>query len=208
MALRLTTDEQIARVRDILLKADTRGIIEIEDNGIVIDDGLDFDTMAEIVDYVRTLAPNKELFEECWKAYNRKGSKKKALDYWKKMSEREKESVLPHIKAYVSSRDIQYCKDFERYLRDKVYKTVVFANNQIIYDPTKEDSCDSVYRPICGGALNWNDYYQKYIYIGNFDGFISDGYTDENRPDGATIMLNNNRGDIMWDANFRVWINK
>ena len=31
---------------------------------------------------------------------------------------------------------------------------------------------------------------------------------DENRPDGATIMLNNNRGDIMWDANFRVWINK
>lgn len=65
MALRLTTDEQIARVRDILLKADTRGIIEIEDNGIVIDDGLDFDTMAEIVDYVRTLAPNKELFEEC-----------------------------------------------------------------------------------------------------------------------------------------------
>lgn len=156
----------------------------------------------------KTIDKKKELFEECWIAYKRKGSKKVAFEQWCKLSEKEKESVMQHIKAYTQVRERVYQKDFERYLRDKVFTSVVYSGNNVVYDPTKDEYCDSVYRPICGGALNWNDYYQKYMYIGNFDGFISDGYTDENRPDGATIMLNNNRGDIMWDANFRVWINK
>ena len=156
----------------------------------------------------KTIDKKKELFEECWIAYKRKGSKKVSFEQWCKLSDKEKESVMQHIKAYTQVRERVYQKDFERYLRDKVFTSLVYSGNNVVYDPTKEDRCDSVYRPICGGALNWNDYYQKYMYIGNFDGFISDGYTDENRPDGATIMLNNNRGDIMWDANFRVWINK
>ena len=156
----------------------------------------------------KTIDKKKDLFEECWIAYKRKGSKKVAFEQWCKLSEKEKESVMQHIKAYTQVRERVYQKDFERYLRDKVFTSVVYSGNNVVYDPTKDEYCDSVYRPICGGALNWNDYYQKYMYIGNFDGFISDGYTDENRPDGATIMLNNNRGNIMWDANFRVWINK
>lgn len=156
----------------------------------------------------KTIDKKKELFEECWIAYKRKGSKKVSFEQWCKLSDKEKESVMQHIKAYTQVRERVYQKDFERYLRDKVFTSVVYSGNNVVYDPTKDDFCDNVYRPICGGALSWNDYYQKYMYVGNFDGFISDGYTDENRPDGATIMLNNNRGDIMWDANFRVWINK
>lgn len=153
----------------------------------------------------KTIDKKKELFEECWIAYNRKGSKKVSFEQWCKLSDKEKESVMQHIKAYTQVRERVYQKDFERYLRDKVFTSVVYSGNNVVYDPTKEDSCDSVYRPICGGALNWNDYYQKYMYIGNFDGFISDGYTDENRPDGATIMLNNGSGNITWNKNTKQW---
>ena len=156
----------------------------------------------------KTIDKKKELFEECWIAYKRKGSKKVSFEQWCKLSEKEKESVMQHIKAYTQVRERVYQKDFERYLRDKVFTSVVYSGNNVVYDPTKEDSCDSVYSPICGGALNWNDYYQKYMYIGNFDGFISDGYTDENRPDGATIMLNNNRGELVWSSLTKTWIKK
>lgn len=154
---------------------------------------------------------SNDLFEKCWIAYKRKGKKGKAKPYWDKLSQSEKESVLQHIKIYTSTRELQYQQDFERYLRDKTFLSVVVSKNNVVYDPTrldKKDKANEVYMPLTDGALSWNDYYHKYMYIGNFDGFIPDGYTDENRPDGATIMLNNNRGDIMWDANFRVWINK
>lgn len=152
---------------------------------------------------------NKELFEKCWVAYRRKGKKGKAKPYWDKLSANEKDSVLQHIKIYTKTRELQYQQDFERYLRDKTFLSVVVSKNNVVYDPTrldKKDKANEEYMPLTDGALSWNDYYQKYMYVGNFDGFIPDGYTDENRPDGATIMLNNNRGDIMWDANFRVWI--
>lgn len=88
----------------------------------------------------------KEKFEECWIAYRRKGSKKKSLDCWNKLKESEMDMVMPHIKAYVSSRDIQFQKDFERYLRDKVFMEVVYNGNNISYDPSessKEDSSSS-----------------------------------------------------------------
>lgn len=153
----------------------------------------------------KTIDKKKELFEECWIAYKRKGSKKVAFEQWCKLSDKEKESVMQHIKAYTQVRERVYQKDFERYLRDKVFASVVYSGNNVVYDPTKDEYCDNVYRPICGGALNWNDYYQKYMYIGNFDGFIPDGYTDENRPDGATIMLNNSRGTLVWSVITKTW---
>ena len=82
----------------------------------------------------------KDLFEECWVAYRRKGIKKRAKEYWNKLSDEEMNMVMPHIKAYVSSRDVQYQKDFERYLRDRVFLEVVYSGNNIIYDPTKTSS--------------------------------------------------------------------
>jgi hypothetical protein len=36
-------------------------------------------------------------------------------------------------------------------------------------------------------------------------GVISDGYTDDNRPNGATITLNNGRGDIRWNSETKTW---
>lgn len=65
---------------------------------------------------------------------------------------------------------------------------------------------DAPYTPVCEGALNWNDYYGCYMYVGYWNGFIPDGYTDDNRPDGATITLNNGRGTVTWDGKTKTWI--
>ena len=54
---------------------------------------------------------------------------------WQKLSMFDVRNILPHIKAYVESRDRIYQKDFERYLRDKVFLTAVFKGNEVIYDP-------------------------------------------------------------------------
>lgn len=152
---------------------------------------------------------NKELFEQCWIAYRRKGKKGKSLQYWKKLTESEKQMVLPHIKAYVTSRELQYQQDFERYLRDKTFTTIVFLKNNVIYDPTrldKKDKANDVYMPLTDGALSWNDYYTCYMYVGHWDGkHIPDGYDDDTRPDGASVTLNNGRGTITWDSKTKMW---
>lgn len=152
---------------------------------------------------------SKELFEQCWIAYRRKGKKGKSLPYWKKLTESEKQMVLPHIKAYVTSRELQYQQDFERYLRDKTFTTIVFLKNKVIYDPTrldKKDKANEVYMPITDGALSWNDYYTCYMYVGYWDGkHIPDGYDDDTRPDGASVTLNNGRGVICWSSKNKKW---
>lgn len=146
-----------------------------------------------------------ELFEKCWVNYRRKGSKKKSKEYWDKLTDEEKNSVLPHIKAYISSRELSYQKDFERYLRDKIFTTIVFNKNIVVYDPTREN--ETKYIPETSPLLMWNDYHNCYMYLGGFyDGNISDGYDDENRPNGATITLNNGRGTITWNSENKQWI--
>lgn len=147
---------------------------------------------------------NKELFEQCWIAYRRKGKKGKSLPYWKKLTESEKQMVLPHIKAYVTSRELQFQQDFERYLRDKTFTTIVFLKNKVIYDPTKNNS--ATYTPLTDGALSWNNYYNCFMYVGYWDGkHIPDGYDDDTRPDGASVTLNNGRGVIVWSSETKTW---
>lgn len=148
-----------------------------------------------------------ELFEQCWIAYKRKGSKKKSKEYWCKLSDKEKDLVLPHIKSYVASRDLQFQKDFERYLRDKIYLTIVYQGNNVLYDPTRGDESQP-YSPQTGFSLNWNDYYKCFMYTGYWDGHIPDGYSDEERPDGAKVTLNNGRGIVTWSKQERKWIKK
>jgi len=78
-----------------------------------------------------------------------------------------------------------------------------------LYVDTQSDvkEIENEYRPATGGSLNWNDYYNCYVYIGMFIENIVDGYTSDNRPDGATILLNNGRGYIKWDAIKKCWTN-
>lgn len=68
---------------------------------------------------------------------------------------------------------------------------------------------DAPYTPVCEGSLSWNDYYKCYLYVGFWDGhFMPDGYTDENRPDGASVMLHNGRGIIVWCKEQKKWVEK
>lgn len=143
MKLKAKNEEQRDRILSMLKDMEI-AVVDDNEDGVCIDDFISFDDMAAIVDYLRTSEDrNPELFNECWKAYRMKGSKKKAKEYWNKLKDVEIDTVLAHIKAYVSSRDVQYQKDFERYLRDRVFLDVVYSGNNIIYDPTKTLSEES-----------------------------------------------------------------
>lgn len=204
--LQAKTKEQQEHI-NMLLEEMQIAYNEAKEDGVLIDDFIEYEDMAKIVDYLRTSDKKDELFEECWKTYRRKGIKRKSMEYWKKLTEKEKSVVLAHIKAYVSTRDIQYQKDFERYLRDKVFETIVYKGNNVVYDPTKKkaDSTSDVYMPTCDGMLSWNDYYGCYMYVGFWDGRIADGYDDDDRPNGASVTLNNGRGTITWNSETKTW---
>lgn len=136
--LQATTSEQVKHIATLLEQDfETWSVGAYPIYTLTTDKPISFDQMAAIVDYLRTSDKKDELFEECWKAYRRKGSKKKSLEYWTKLKDKEKSSVLSHIKAYVASREVQYQKDFERYLRDKIFTTVVYQGSKMVYDPTE-----------------------------------------------------------------------
>lgn len=80
------------------------------------------------------------LFESCWVDYRRKGSKKKSLEQWLRLTKEEQGKVQEHIKAYVESvSDIKYQKDFERYLRDKCFLNVVYKDGKTLFDIEKRE---------------------------------------------------------------------
>lgn len=147
-----------------------------------------------------------DLFEKCWQAYRRKGSKAKSKTYWKKLTEEEKQRVLPHIKVYVSVRDISYQKDFERYLRDKIFDTVIVNGKDIVYDPTC--GTETEYHPYGNLSIMYDEINHRYIYTAYDFNMIADGYTDDERPDGAVLVLNSGRGTLTWSKAERKWIHK
>ena len=95
-----------------------------------------------------------ESFEEAWLLYRRKGSKKIASEQWAKMSQEEKDTAMKHIVAYVGSRELQYQKDFERYLRDKCFNNVVYDKQFVIFDPnvTQPEPAKKEEKLIIGGV--------------------------------------------------------
>lgn len=147
-----------------------------------------------------------DLFEKCWQAYRRKGSKAKSKPYWEKLTEEEKQRVLPHIKVYVSVRDISYQKDFERYLRDKIFDTVIVNGKDIVYDPTC--GTEAEYHPYGNTSIMYDEINHCYMYIAFSYSMIADGYTDDERPDGAVLVLNSGRGTLTWSKAERRWIHK
>lgn len=84
----------------------------------------------------KSISEKDEAFEQCWIAYRRKGSKAKSKQQWNKLTDDEKEMIAEHIKHYVESiSDIKFQKDFERYLKDKMFLNVVYKNNMTLFDP-------------------------------------------------------------------------
>lgn len=164
---------------------------------------VDIEVVEEKKEKEKVKKEKDEKFEECWLAYSRKGSKAKSLEYWNKLSDADKELVLPHIKAYVSSREKRYQKDFERYLRDKIFKNIVVKGNDTIYDPERLSSPDE-YRPIADGVfLVWNDDRKCLLFNGYIDQ-LNDGYTPENRPDGAKVA--SGMYEWIWSGITKEWV--
>lgn len=85
--------------------------------------------------FVSLTSEQEQSFNECFDAYRKKGNEAKAQIEWQKLSDDERAVILPHIQAYVETRDRIYQKDFERYLKDKTFKTVVFRGNEVFFDP-------------------------------------------------------------------------
>ncbi len=101
-------------------------------------------TKSPKVKNVALTSEQEEAFNECWTAYREKGCKAKAMVEWQKLSMFDVGVILPHILAYVGSRDRIYQKDFERYLKDKVFTTVVFRGNEKIYDPNMGQNATAI----------------------------------------------------------------
>ena len=70
------------------------------------------------------------------------------------------------------------------------------------------NGADSEYTPQ-GRTIWFNEETKSYWSDDNFYyGTISDGYTDDDRPDGARLVLNNARGELTWDSNNKKWVKK
>ena len=148
---------------------------------------------------------DEELFKQCWEAYNKKGSRKNAFAAWCKLKDEERPRVLPHVRMYVASRELQYQKDFERYLRDRTFMEVIIRGNQTIYDPQQVEEAN-VYHPTVDGIFQWwNEERQCLMFNGHVE-MINDGYTDETRPDGARAAWN--MYEWTWSRAQRQWVKK
>ena len=149
-----------------------------------------------------------EDFEKAWELAQRKGSKTEAYKYWKRLKEEDKKKVFAHLPFYYKSNERRYLKDFSGYLNRCYYSSVVYdKQGHVLYDPEREQSNE--YRPNCDGSLVWNEFWHCYMYVGFWDGkHIPDGYSDDNRPDGASVTLNNGRGVLTWDKETKQWRNK
>lgn len=93
-------------------------------------------------------------FEDLWRMYRRKGSKKKALEQWNKLTLEEHTQVESHLPAYVESvSDVKYQKDFERYLRDKCFLNVVYKDGNAIFDSENKGETHGDNKLIIGGTV-------------------------------------------------------
>ena len=144
------------------------------------------------------------LFEECWKLYNRKGSKKNAYKRWQKLTDNDKRMVKIHIPFYIQSNDRKYLKDFEGYLNGRYFENVVYDKRGcLLFDPDRKNSAN--YNPQAFN-IDWNENRQCYRLYGIYDGGkIYDGYADDDRPNGARIMLSNAQGFIVWNSETKKW---
>lgn len=89
-------------------------------------------------------------------------------------------------------------------LEGKVHKENPQAFERIMKDGTF--SSQSVMYLPQGRTIWFNEQTKSYWSDDNFYyESISDGYEDDNRPDGATLTLNNARGNIKWNAQTKKW---
>lgn len=66
----------------------------------------------------------------------------------------------------------------------------------------------SSYHPYGNTSIMYDENSHRYIYTAYSFSMIADGYTDDERPDGAVLVLNSGRGTLTWSKAERRWIHK
>lgn len=154
----------------------------------------------------------KEKFAEFVSAYKKMGGKSRGIDTeYKDFTKRHKDwqKVLPYLELAVQreTKARNQAKAQKKFFPEpKMLQTYLGKQRAWeLYVTVGEDIKTDEYTPICDGALSWSDDLNCYVYVGMYYGHVSDGYTDENRPNGAKIMLGNGGGFIVWDKEKKVW---
>ena len=90
-----------------------------------------------------------QYFDDMWLMYERKGSKAKAKQEFAKLTEEEIMTMMKHIPAYIQSRpERQYRQDFERYIKNKTFNSVVYSKqNVMLYDPDADNTSATAEKP-------------------------------------------------------------
>lgn len=158
----------------------------------------------------------KEKFSAFVAAYKKMGGKVRGVDTeFNDFVKRHKDwkEVLPYLELAVqreTKQRLQAQAERKFFPEPKMLQTYLGKQRAWeLYVTVGEDLAKEEYTPMCGGALNWNDYYNCYMYVGFWNGkSIADGYSDDRRPDGASITLNNGRGTIVWSREKNEWVKK
>ncbi len=175
---------------------------ELQDKNITISNNINSKRENEIEKSISNLEFYDKLFKTCWEAYKKKGNIDMAKKVWDKIAEDEKNHILPHIRAYTDTREIKFQKNFEKYLKEKVFNSLIYEKDEILYDPTNEYSnCYFPYQH----KLDWNNYYKCYMYWGDM-AYFDDGYMNENRPNGATIEYHKDHKLLSWSKEEKKWV--
>ena len=94
-----------------------------------------------------TLFTNKS-FEDFWNLYDKKVGKMNALKEWKKLKPLEIERIFEHVPFYLRTREKQYRKDPERYLKHKIFVDEIETNTLKIHEGVKrEEKTEPVWNP-------------------------------------------------------------
>lgn len=125
-------------------------------------------------------------YEKDFALYGRKGSKMKGFERWKQLSEEDKVKMRQHIPYYLQSNERKYLKDFEGYIHQRMFESPVYQGSNIIYDPVQGEQPED-YHPLTDVGQIWDETRHCLILFNGDIENLSDGYTSDNRPDGATV---------------------
>ena len=142
-------------------------------------------------------------YENDFLLYGRKGSKKNGYIRWKDLTEDEKTKMRKHIPYYLQSNDRQFLKDFEGYINQRLFESPVYKGSELLFDPVQLES-PSVYSPLADGILQWWDDKEKCLHFNGYIDMLDDGYTADNRPDGAKVKWQ--MYSWIWNASKKEWI--
>lgn len=154
----------------------------------------------------------KEKFTNFVSLYKKSGGKVRGVDTeFEEFTKRHKDwkSIVPYLEmalqretkarnqAKANKKFFPEIKNLRTYLgKQRAWE---------LYVTVGEDIKTDEYTPICDGALSWSDDLNCYVYVGMYYGHVSDGYADENRPNGAKVFLGNGGGYIVWNSETKTW---